>query len=413
MSTETQVNCVCPASGLCSRRNANIPDLHWRKCQSGQVSAIDRLYLDPPMQQKQPVISSVKRAIRTGYGDALAAVITRETGHHADCSGCQNEIAALNTMSRQSILAQQNQLAYRIRARGQLHSRAWWQRWGCKIAPAIVESKIKSWIAEAVGGEPEPIKQSGALPVGVRHLTYHVYPTKHHDGWMWNLRQIAKRSDMFSDGKRVLGISTDTRTHDQFRVIDFCHEIGLSWTDLVVKPNSRALREVQTWLPMLEVINPPACSESEVVFSAHAKGVRHDSMQRHISAWADVMYRTCLDDIQLVDVELSKYLATGSFKRYGNFKTPGNYQWHYSGTFYWWRPLLISERKWKKIDRKFFGTESWLGHQAKPDETGCLFIDHCEDLYQMKYWEDVVWPAWSESSWGEAEKAELIKAAST
>lgn len=339
---------------------------------------------------------------RTGYGDALAKIISRETGEQTDCTGCKNEIAALNVMSRKEVLDQIDALAFRIRNRAQTNSRAWWQRLGCTIAPSIVESLIRGWILEAIGSESQPPVQIDFEPITTRHLTYHVYPTKHQEGWIWNLKQLVQRASLFENGKRILAIATDSQTHDASRVVDFCHQIGLSWTHVVTKTNSRALREVQTWIPMLEEINPPACSDNEAVFSAHAKGVRHGVMEKHITAWADLMYRSCLDDIEAVEIELSKYLATGSFKRYGHFRTAGNHRWHYSGTFFWWRPSAVAGRNWKKVDRRFFGTESWLGHQASADETGCLFLDNCQDLYQAKYWEDVVWPAWEKSIWMKA-----------
>ena len=40
--------CQCPAAGFCARRNAVIPNLHWRRCQAGQVEAMDHLYSVQP-----------------------------------------------------------------------------------------------------------------------------------------------------------------------------------------------------------------------------------------------------------------------------------------------------------------------------------------------------------------------------
>lgn len=90
----------------------------------------------------------VKR--KTGYGDRLAAIIERETGEQTTCSGCQNEIAVLNWMPREEVLANANDLAERIRSRASARARAWWQRWGCSLAPDFVRSTIRSWILEAI-----------------------------------------------------------------------------------------------------------------------------------------------------------------------------------------------------------------------------------------------------------------------
>jgi len=156
MNAATADACVCEMAGFCSRRNAQIPSLHWGKCQSGQVSAVDRLYLDPPAPQVTSKTKGIRRLRRTGYGDALASIISRETGEQTDCTGCQNEINELNVMTREQVLAQIDALAYRIRSRAQLHARAWWQRWGCTIAPWLVESKVREWIIEAIETTPEP-----------------------------------------------------------------------------------------------------------------------------------------------------------------------------------------------------------------------------------------------------------------
>lgn len=87
---------------------------------------------------------------KTGYGDRLAAIIERETGEQTTCSGCQNEIAVLNWMQREEVLANANDLAERIRSRASARARAWWQRWGCSLAPDFVRSTIRSWILEAI-----------------------------------------------------------------------------------------------------------------------------------------------------------------------------------------------------------------------------------------------------------------------
>lgn len=238
----------------------------------------------------------------------------------------------------------------------------------------------------------------GPFDSNVRHLTYHVWPTKHHDGWKWNLEQLAARWQLFN-GSRILGIATDSKTVTPVDVLAFTDSLGIRFDHVVSRPNQAKLREVVTWLPMLELLSPHKAGPDEVVFSSHAKGVRHDDLTEKLEAWTRLMYVSCLDDWPLVESQLSRHLATGSFRRYGNFTTPGNYRWHYSGTFFWWRLAEIAKRKWRTVDQRFFGTESWIGHQCRPEETGCLFLNDCGDLYQDNYWEKVVWPAWSNSSW--------------
>ena len=236
--------------------------------------------------------------------------------------------------------------------------------------------------------QPNPVWTSQT-----RHLTYHVWPTKRHDGWRWNLQQLANRWDLFN-GVKVLGIAVSDDAESPEVVTEFAASLGMTFEHIVTRPNSTKLREVVTWVPMLQCLNPDSASHSEVVFSAHAKGVRHDVLSDTLESWASIMYSACLDDWQTVEDHLRRSLATGCFKRYNNFKTSGNDCWHYSGTFFWWRLRELAERNWRKVDQQFWGTESWLGLHCKNEETGCLFVDEAKDLYNAAYMKTQIIPQW-------------------
>ena len=235
----------------------------------------------------------------------------------------------------------------------------------------------------------------------IRHLTFHIWPTKKHDGWKWNLQQLAKRWQVFN-GKKVLGLVLDPDTETFDTVTQYAESIGVRFDHVIVKANDSKLREVVTWLPMIDWLNIASMGPSDVVFSAHAKGVRHDTMTSALSRWTEIMYATCLDDMKAIEQSLKNHIATGSFKRYGMFPTAGNKKWHYSGTFFWWRPQEISRMNWRSVDQKFFGTESWLGRLLYQNQADCLFWDSCGDLYKQHYWDEAVWPAWLKSNWAAA-----------
>lgn len=251
--------------------------------------------------------------------------------------------------------------------------------------------------AKAYDYQTTPFVPNPEWSNGVRHLTYHIWPTKDHDCWKWNLQQIANRWSLFN-GKKILAIVTDAKTVSAEAVIEYVNEIGLRFDHVLQMLNSKELREVLTWLPMLELLSPETAGENEVVFSAHAKGTRHRETGTHVQDWSDLMYRSCLDNWPEVDRQLKVFVATGSFKRYNGFATNSaglaNSAWHYSGTFFWWRLAEIGRRNWRVVDRRFFGTESWLGYQCRREEAGCLFLDDAHDLYDRNYWNDCVWPQW-------------------
>ena len=98
----------------------------------------------------------VKR--KTGYGDRLASIIQRETGEQTTCTGCQNEIGALNWMKREEVLADLDGLVTRIRLRASTKARAWWQRLGCTLAPGLAEVTIRRWVMESI---TEQVRKSG------------------------------------------------------------------------------------------------------------------------------------------------------------------------------------------------------------------------------------------------------------
>ena len=391
--------CECLAAGFCSRRQSEIPEIHFQKCKTGAVEHIDSLYLRPVADQ----VPQKRRLPRTRYGNRLAEIIAKKTGEHVDCAGCDNEIGRLNGMTADEILQQTDAIADGILIRGASKARTWWQRVACRFAPDILRARIAEWIREAVNAPGIVVDEDWSC--SRKHLTFHVYPTKHQDSWKWNLQQLASRWTLFN-GKKVVGVAVDQKTAKTSEVIEYANSIGVVFDQVIEKTNSRSLREVITWHPMLDAIGMEGMTADDVVFSCHAKGVRHQSRESHIEAWASLMYQSCLDFMPTVESLMQSHVAAGSFKRYGMFNTIGNNQWHYSGTFFWWKPHELFRRNWRKIDRRFFGTESWLGLHLQKDEAACVFLDNCGDLYHKDYWEREVWPRWENWKLEAAQKAD-------
>lgn len=379
--------CECLAAGFCSRRQSEIPEIHFQKCKTGAVEHIDSLYLRPVADQ----VPQKRRLPRTRYGNRLAEIIARKTGEHVDCAGCDNEIGRLNGMTADEILQQKDSIADGILIRGASKARTWWQRVACRYAPEILKAKIHEWIIEAINAPGIIVDEKWSM--SRRHLTFHIYPTSHHDSWQWNLQQLAIRWEVFN-GKKAMAIAVDQKTVKPSAVVDYAKSIGVEFDYVIQKTNSRNLREVITWYPMLEAIGVEAMNADDAVFSCHAKGVRHQSRESQIVGWASLMYQTCLDYMPLVDKLMQSHASVGSFRRYGDPATPINGRWDYAGTFFWWKPHELCRRKWRKIEHRFYGTESWLGLHLGKDEAAGLFLDNCDNLYEADYWVKTVWPAW-------------------
>jgi hypothetical protein len=230
----------------------------------------------------------------------------------------------------------------------------------------------------------------GPFESKIRHLSYFVYP-KTEDSWKWNLDELAKRLWLFN-GRKVIGIVHDDDSAKTDDVLQYAAAIGMTFDDVVIAANNPSQREVVLWVPMLECLTPETAKPDEVVFSAHAKGQVYDD-PTHTRDWADLMYRSCLDDWPSVYNALRSALFAGSFRQYGLFDRW--YDWAYSGTFFWWRLAEIGKRPWREVDTWFCGTESWPGKMCDPRETACLFLNDSTNMYEADYWTSTVWPEWA------------------
>jgi hypothetical protein len=253
-----------------------------------------------------------------------------------------------------------------------------------KVQARLEECPAKKWHAEL-----HPVRP---LVDPVRNLIMHVMPVSANDNWKWNLDQIATRQHVFN-GKRILAIAVEEslntggkalRTVSPDEVIDYSTSIGLEWTMIESFKNNNKLREVATFPWLLGQVQ--STNANEVTFACHAKGATHSADSITVK-WAERQYRVCLDDWFTVHRTLEQFSMAGAFRKFGEFTTPGNHRWHYSGTNYWFRnDDVFNGDRWKKIDQHFFGTESWPGLMFPPERCACLFADDAGDCYQESYW---------------------------
>ena len=219
-----------------------------------------------------------------------------------------------------------------------------------------------------------------------RNLLYHVYPVKENGVWQANLDQLIRHMDLFS-GRRVVGIAIDPlRCDPAAAVMDYLRG---HVEEFIVVQNLPALREVTTFVPLLRQVMSD--DPNEVTFYGHAKGVTHKPGDwTTVHRWASMQYETCLGDWPRVREILEDHAMAGSFRRYGQFDTPGNHRWHYSGAFYWFRNRDVFCRTWRRVDQVFFGAESWPGLMFSKDQVGCIFRDESSDLYNQDYMQQVM-----------------------
>lgn len=221
----------------------------------------------------------------------------------------------------------------------------------------------------------------------VRHLAYHIYPFPGNGTWQRNIEQLLARIKMFN-GRRIVAIATQAGMDAPSTVKRaFKGEVD----EFLEIPNEPRLREVATFLPLMERLSSTA--KHEAIFYAHAKGVTrpvNDGVSVH--PWADLLYESCLDYWPLVERQLTKHPIAGSMKKQGFMFTGSRSTFHYSGAFYWLRSCLVFNRpSWKTIDQQWWGSESWPGLVFNPKEAATLFHEGNSELnlYDFGYLREV------------------------
>lgn len=210
-----------------------------------------------------------------------------------------------------------------------------------------------------------------------KHLLYHIYPVAGTSHWKWNIEQLRQRIELF-DGVRSIAIVTDEKTDSVESVKN--EFAGIRIDNWIVRENNAKRREGVTFVDLMNTLP----KDDGVVFYAHAKGVRHAESSKTVD-WAAMMYETLLDDIDSILRHLAAFPIVGSFKRYGEFKLDKNHQWHYSGTFYWFRSQdVFAKPRWEFLQSNFFACiEAWPANLFESHEASCIFGDNAGNLYDQ------------------------------
>ena len=235
----------------------------------------------------------------------------------------------------------------------------------------------------------------------VRNLVYHVAPVSGNGVWQKNVAQLLRRIDLFN-GRRVVAVVAG-----RAKRLDYKAEFDLDPPRMVREafaghvrefielPNDPNLREVATFLPLMERV--ATAGRPEITFYAHAKGVtRPVNSGVTVHRWTEILYETCLDYPGMVEAQLAHRPVAGSFKKVGRMFDGSASAFHYSGGFYWLRNSLAFTRDWRRVDRRWWGSEAWPGLHFRPEEAGCLFhMGGVEmDVFKMDYLRRTVEPAY-------------------
>jgi hypothetical protein len=130
---------------------------------------------------------------------------------------------------------------------------------------------------------------------------------------------------------------------------------------------------------------------------AQAKGTTR--RPGHIAhRWNEAQFVVYLDYWPLVAEQLAAFPVTGAFKKLGPGWSPSQSKsdWHYSGSWFWFRTADLFARDWRTADRFWSGVEPYPSQQFLAAEAGTLFHEARTpqmNLYRASYWQAVVDPA--------------------
>jgi len=241
-------------------------------------------------------------------------------------------------------------------------------------------------------------------PITVRNLIYHVYPLRKNNEWIRNLQQLRRRLHLFN-GKRVVAVATAPNLDHP----DFVAAVLGKNVEYLICPNDPRLREVQTFLPLLQAVR--STTNHEATFYAHTKGCsQHHDLNRDtllaIRYWRNRMYHELLDHYPTIFCALADYAAAGCFKINVSQQTPPlmtsptgltSGDWHFAGTYFWFRhDRIFRDPHWSEIGDDPFAAEMWLGKLLDPPEAKSVYQPWPEDnhphpcLYDPEAHEDPI-----------------------
>ena len=224
----------------------------------------------------------------------------------------------------------------------------------------------------------------------VRNLLYHIYPRKN-SCWRNNLLLLRERIGLFN-GKRVIAIAYDQTTEYPVMVKDALSGANCEFVEVKNNPERR---EVETFLPLFsrvkDLTDPDQCT-----LYAQCKGTTRLN-NPIVTLWHKALIETYLDYWPEIEKLLCKYPTCGSFKKTGSsWSYISRSNWHYSGSWFWFRNReLFSKPDWKNIDQFWGGIEAYPSLHFNSSEAGVIFHESKileVNLYHKQSWDRYILP---------------------
>lgn len=223
-------------------------------------------------------------------------------------------------------------------------------------------------------------------PISRLNLIYHVYPATKNNLWLQNIQELLARWHVFT-GARVVAVATDANSRGLPEVLEAFAGCDPQPTILLL-PNDPQLREVATFLPLLQAVQ--STDPTEATFYAHSKSNTTAGQQQGAWLWTQRMYATLLDQIQVVRDALRVHPLVGCCKmvwpRGGRSVFPSELavgNWMFAGTFFWFRhDRTYTHPRWDRVMRDRYGAEAWPSSiVANHEEAATLYQPWPVEMY--------------------------------
>lgn len=207
------------------------------------------------------------------------------------------------------------------------------------------------------------------------HLVTHLWPGREYNTWRRTVQHLRARWHLFT-GRREVSIAVDDTTVDPGEVIDAFGDCDASFR---IVGNDTQRGEGVSFPSLLRAV----ANEPGHTFYCHSKGSTYPAGSIS-ERWADVMFHLCLDYPQVVGAVLQDHPIAGPCKR---VEQRMGVDWHYSGTFFWFRTYLLSVPL--TTDRNCI--ERWPAENWGASAGGDLGLANPRNLY-----DEINWRSWIE-----------------
>lgn len=192
------------------------------------------------------------------------------------------------------------------------------------------------------------------------NLIYHVCALDSNDHWIDNIQQLVKRWRVFTQ-RKIVAVAVG----DGMRSLEEVKQYFPGDAEFIEVENDKRLREVKTFLPLLEAVKT---LDMSATFYAHTKGNSTADDVYGAKLWRNAMYHYLLDHYRACLDILQSHPCVGTTKMVWarNARSPfptglGVGTWMYAGTFFWFRnDLVFSHPDWSLVSDDRYGAEAWL-----------------------------------------------------